>query len=39
MLFRSTFIIDSMNEGHMVNLCAIISQLIEKRTYGVTDNM
>ena len=23
----------------MVNLCAIISQLIEKRTYGVTNNM
>ena len=35
----TTFIIDSMNEGHMVNLRAIISQLIEKRTYEVTDNM
>ena len=23
----------------MVNLCAIISWLIDKRTYGVTDNM
>ena len=28
-----------MIEGHMVNLCAIISRLIDKHTYGVTDNM
>ena len=34
-----TSITDSMIEGHMVNLRAIISQLIDKRTYGVTDNM
>ena len=34
-----TSIIDSMIEGHMVNLRAIISQMIDKRTYGVTDNM
>ena len=32
-------ITDSMIEGHMVNLHAIISWLIDKRTYGVTDNM
>ena len=30
---------DNMIEGHMVNLRAIISRLIDKRTYGVTDNM
>ena len=34
-----TSIIDSMIEGRMVNLHAIISRLIDKRTYGVTDNM
>ena len=34
-----TSITDSMIEGHMVNLCSIISWLIDKRTYGVTDNM
>ena len=34
-----TSITDSMIEGHMVNLRAIISRLIDKRTYGVTDNM
>ena len=34
-----TSIIDSMIEGHMVNLCTIISQLIDKCTNGVTDNM
>ena len=28
-----------MIEGHMVNLRAIISQLIDKCTYGVTDNI
>ena len=28
-----------MIEGHMVNLRAIISQLIDKSTYGVTNNM
>ena len=35
----STSITDSMIEGHMVNLRAIISWLIDKRTYGVIDNM
>ena len=35
----STSITDSMIEGRMVNLCAIISRLIEKCTYGVTNNM
>ena len=34
-----TFITDSMIEGHMVNLRAVVSSLINKRTYGVTDNM
>ena len=34
-----TSITDSMIEGHMVNLHAIISRLIDKHTYGVTDNM
>ena len=34
-----TSIADSMIEGHMVNLHAIISRLIDKRTYGVTNNM
>ena len=34
-----TSITNSRIEGHMVNLCAIISQLIVKRTYGVIDNM
>ena len=28
-----------MIEGHMVNLHAIVSRLIDKRTYGVIDNM
>ena len=28
-----------MVEGHMVNLCAILSRLINKHTYGVIDNM
>ena len=32
-------ITDTMIEGHIVNLRAIISWLIDKRTYGVTDNM
>ena len=34
-----TSIIDSMIEGYMVNLRAIISRLIDKRTYGVTNNI
>ena len=34
-----TSITNSMIEGHMVNLHAIIFWLIHKRTYGVTDNM
>ena len=29
----------SMVKGHMVNLHAIVSRLINKRTYGVIDNM
>ena len=32
-------ITNSMIKGHMVNLHAIISRLIDKRTYGVTGNM
>ena len=35
----STSITNSMMEGHMANLRAIISRLIDKRTYGVTNNM
>ena len=34
-----TSITSSMVEGHMVNLRAIVSRLINKCTYGVTDNM
>ena len=34
-----TSIIDSMIEGHMVNLHTLISRLIDKCTYGVIDNM
>ena len=34
-----TSIPSSIIEGHMVNLRAIVSKLIDKRTYGVTDNM
>ena len=34
-----TSITNSMIEGHMVNLRAILSILIDKRTYRVTDNM
>ena len=34
-----TSITSSMIEGHMVNLLAILSRLINKHTYGVTDNM
>ena len=34
-----TSITSSMVEGHMVNLCAIVLRLIDKRTFGVTDNM
>ena len=34
-----TSITNSMIEGQLVNLRAIISWLIDKRTYGVTDNM
>ena len=33
-----TFITDSMIKGHMVNFFPI-SRPIDKRTYGVTDNM
>ena len=32
-------IISSMVKGYMVNLHAIVSRLINKCTYGVTDNM
>ena len=35
----STSITNSMIEGHMVNHYTIISRLIDKRTYGVSDNM
>ena len=34
-----TSITSSMIEGHMVNLRAVLSRLINKRTHGVTDNM
>ena len=34
-----TSITSSMIEGHMVNLCAILSRLINKRIDGVIDNM
>ena len=34
-----TSITNSMIKGHMVNLRSIISQLIDKSTYGVTNNM
>ena len=34
----TTSITDSMIKGHMMNLRAIISWLIDKRTYRVTDN-
>ena len=34
-----TSITNSMIEGHMVNLHAIASRLIDKHTYGVTNNM
>ena len=34
-----TSITSSMVEGHMVTLRAIVSRVINKRTYGVTDNM
>ena len=34
-----TSIINSMIEGHMVNLHAILSRLIKKRTHDVTGNM
>ena len=38
-LVLPTSITDSIIEGHMVNLRAIISRLIEKRTYGVSNNI
>ena len=34
-----TSITSSMIEGHMVNLRAVVSRLINERTHGVTDNM
>ena len=34
-----TSITSSMIEGHMVNLRAVLSSLINKRTHGLTDNM
>ena len=34
-----TSITSSMVEGHIVNLRVVVSRLINKRTYGVTDNM
>ena len=33
-----TSITSSMVEGHMVNLRAVVSRLINKHTYGLTDN-
>ena len=36
---RPTSITSRMIEGHMVDLRVILSRLINKRTYGVTDNM
>ena len=35
----STLITSGMIEGHMVNLCVVLSRLINKQTHGVTDNM
>ena len=35
----STSITSSMIEGHMVNLHAIVSKLINKRTHGMSDNI
>ena len=35
----STSITSSMIEGHMVNLHAIVTRLIDKCTKGVSDNM
>ena len=35
----STSITSSIIEGHMVNLHAVVSRLINKRTHGVIDNM
>ena len=35
----STSITSSMIEGHMVNLHVVVTRLINKRTYGVFDNM
>ena len=34
-----TSITSSLVKGHMVNLRAILSRLINKRTHGVTDNI
>ena len=34
-----TSITGSMIEGHMVNLHVVLSRMINKRTYGVTNNM
>ena len=34
-----TSITSSMVKGHMVNLHAIVLRLINKRTYGVIDNV
>ena len=34
-----TYITSSMVEGHIVNLHAIVSRLINKHTYEVTNNM
>ena len=34
-----TSITSSMIEGYMVNLRAVLSKLVNKRTHGVTDNM
>ena len=34
-----TSITGNMIEGHMVNLCAVLSRLVNRRIHGVTDNM
>ena len=38
-LGRPISVTSSTIEGHMVNLHAVVSRLINKRTHGVTDNM
>ena len=35
----STLVTSCMIEGHMVNLHAVVTRLIDKRTHGLFDNM